>query len=99
MYRRKLRVMEFLETVGSAIPDSGLDVPPLTCGPNDSLGSIIEKISSRYVHRIYVVEGTEPQMIGVITLRDVISCFITEPHENLDSILRSSVELFYEENP
>ncbi|KAJ3701890.1 hypothetical protein LUZ61_005595 [Rhynchospora tenuis] len=45
---RKVRVREFIEVVGTAIPDSGLDAPPLTCEPNDSLGSIIEKIASRY---------------------------------------------------
>ncbi|KAJ4768345.1 SNF1-related protein kinase regulatory subunit gamma-1-like [Rhynchospora pubera] len=96
---RTVRVREFIEAVGTAIPDSGLDAPPLTCEPNDSLGSIIEKIASRYVHRIYVVEGSEPRVIGVITLRDIISCFITEPHDYLDSILRSTVESFYEEMP
>lgn len=99
LFIRKLRVKEFLKTVGAAIPDSGLDAPPLTCGPNDSLGSIIEKIASRYVHRIYVMEGTGPQVIGVITLRDIISCFITEPHDFLDSILRTTVKSFYEEKP
>lgn len=99
MFIRKLRVKEFLKTVGAAILDSGLDAPPLTCGPNDSLGSIIEKIASRYVHRIYVIEGTGPQVIGIITLRDIISCFITEPHDFLDSILRTTVKSFYEEKP
>ncbi|KAJ3671126.1 hypothetical protein LUZ60_008552 [Juncus effusus] len=97
---RDLTVMEFIKTVGSAIPESGLSDPPLTCGPNDTMGSIIEKIASRYVHRIYVVEGngTEPQMVvGIITLRDIISCFVTEPPDYLQNYLRDTVESFHQE--
>ncbi|KAJ4805851.1 SNF1-related protein kinase regulatory subunit gamma-1-like [Rhynchospora pubera] len=49
---RKMRVREFMDAVGTTIPDFGPDAPSLTCEPNDSLGSIIENIASRYVHRI-----------------------------------------------
>ncbi|RLN24916.1 SNF1-related protein kinase regulatory subunit gamma-1-like isoform X1 [Panicum miliaceum] len=77
---RQLTVIEFMKTLGSTLPDSEncLVQPPPTCAPDTSLGSVIDSIASRITHRIYVVDG-DLEVVGVVTLRDVISCFIHEP--------------------
>ncbi|KAL6615024.1 hypothetical protein ACP70R_037294 [Stipagrostis hirtigluma subsp. patula] len=91
---RQLTVIEFMKTLGSTLPDSGdkcLVKPPPTCAPDASLGSVIDSIASRITHRIYVVDG-DLEVIGVVTLRDVISCFIYEPPGYCDSYLASAME-------
>lgn len=59
---------------------------PVTCPPDATLGSVIEALASRSVHRVYVVNETEDggEVVGLVTLRDVISCFIFEPLEHFD---------------
>ncbi|KAK4423766.1 SNF1-related protein kinase regulatory subunit gamma-1-like [Sesamum alatum] len=76
---REFTVKDFICTVASATNDPGKTVTPITCQPNSTLGNVIETLASRAVHRIYVVAGEENEVLGVITLRDVISCFINEP--------------------
>lgn len=66
--------------------------PPPTCRADASLGSVIDSIASRITHRIYVVHD-ELEVIGVVTLRDVISCFIHEPPGYCDSYLASAAEM------
>uniref|UniRef100_N1QZH9 CBS domain-containing protein n=1 Tax=Aegilops tauschii TaxID=37682 RepID=N1QZH9_AEGTA len=70
---------------------NGLVKPPLTCAPDASMGSVIDSIGSRITHRIYVVDG-DFEVVGVVTLRDVISCFIHEPPGFCDSYLASAME-------
>lgn len=64
---------------------------PVACSPDTCLGSVIDKLTSKYTHRIYVVEGDEREVIGVVTLRDVISCFIYEPPGYFDNYFGVSV--------
>ncbi|KAG6555826.1 hypothetical protein Mapa_002466 [Marchantia paleacea] len=52
--------------------------PILTCHPNETLKGSIIKLDEAKVHRIYVVDDNE-DLIGVITLRDIISTFVEEP--------------------
>ncbi|KAF7000176.1 hypothetical protein CFC21_016122 [Triticum aestivum] len=91
---RHLTVLDFMKALGSTLPDSGdngLVKPPLTCAPDASMGSVIDSIGSRITHRIYVVDG-DFEVVGVVTLRDVISCFIHEPPGFCDSYLASAME-------
>jgi CBS-domain-containing membrane protein len=91
---RQLTVIEFMKTLGSTLPDSGdncLVKPPPTCTADASLGSVIDSIASRITHRIYVVYG-DMEVVGVVTLRDVISCFIHEPQGYCDNALASAME-------
>jgi len=83
-----------MRTLGSTLPDSGnncLVKPPPTCTPDASLGSVIDSIASRITHRIYVVDD-DLEVLGVVTLRDVISCFIHEPPGYCDSYLTPAME-------
>lgn len=75
---RKLTVMDFIKIVVTLPEDVGRLAPPFTCRLESTLGSVINSLASKSVHRIYVVAGDE-EVVGVITLRDVISCFIFEP--------------------
>lgn len=92
---RHLTVKDFMRKIGSESLGSGNDsiTPPVTCAPDACLGSVIETLASRSVHRIYVVED-EDVLIGVVTLRDVISCFIYEPPNHFDNIFGSAKEIF-----
>ncbi|KAH7570145.1 hypothetical protein ACOSP7_018114 [Xanthoceras sorbifolium] len=82
---RHLTVRDFMNTVVSTTRDSGKVMPPITCKLESTLGSVIHSLASRSVHRIYVVADKEDEVVGVITLRDVISCFIYEPPNHFDS--------------
>lgn len=75
---------DFISTVASATNDNGKIVTPITCQPSSTLSTVIDTLASRAVHRIYVVSGEQKEVLGVITLRDVISCFITEPPNFFD---------------
>ena len=77
--------MDFMTTI-STTRESGKVVPPITCKPDATLGSVIHSLASKAVHRIYVVAGDKDEdVVGVITLRDVISCFIDEPPNHYDN--------------
>lgn len=79
-------MVDFLKNLESAGQDSmnhSVAEQPVTCSPNASLGSVIDCLASKSVQRIYVVEE-EGEIVGVITLRDVISCFIFEPRYVFD---------------
>lgn len=88
---RKLTVENFMNTSVSATQETGRIVPPITCQLDSTLGSVIHSLASKSVHRIYVVAG-EDEVIGVITLRDVISCFIHEPPNHFDSYFGFSMK-------
>ncbi|KAG8383109.1 hypothetical protein BUALT_Bualt05G0150600 [Buddleja alternifolia] len=81
---RELTVKSFMNTIASATNDTGKTVTPITCKPDSTLGSVIETLASKAVHRIHVVSGDGNEVIGVVTLRDVISCFINEPPNFFD---------------
>ena len=89
---RHLTVDDFIKTVASTSTEVGKVIPPITCKPNSTLGDIVHSLASKAVHRIYVVSGEEDEVVGVITLRDVISCFIYEPPNYFDNYLGSSAK-------
>lgn len=82
---RQLTVMGFMNTVASTSDDSGKVIAPITCRLDSTLGSVIQTLASKSVHRIYAVAGENNEIVGVITLRDVISCFIYEPPNHFDN--------------
>ncbi|OIW16903.1 hypothetical protein TanjilG_01768 [Lupinus angustifolius] len=80
---RKLTVMDFMSEIASLNRDSRKVTRPITCKPDSTLQSVINNLASQSIHRIYAVNEQE-EVIGVITLRDVISSFITEPSYHFD---------------
>ncbi|XP_047308599.1 SNF1-related protein kinase regulatory subunit gamma-1-like [Impatiens glandulifera] len=87
----QLTVMDFLKTVAEETPEAKRVVVPITCQTDSSLGNVIHLLDSNSVHRIYVA-GKENEVAGVITLRDVISCFIYEPPNHFDSYFGFAVQ-------
>ncbi|XWS64297.1 hypothetical protein CRYUN_Cryun06bG0174100 [Craigia yunnanensis] len=81
---RQLTVKDFMNTVVSIGQEFGRLTPPITCKVDSTLASVIQSLATKLVHRIYVVAENENEVIGVITLRDVISCFIFEPPNYFD---------------
>ncbi|XP_073035647.1 SNF1-related protein kinase regulatory subunit gamma-1-like [Primulina eburnea] len=81
---RELTAKDFITTIASATDNIGKTATPITCKPDSTLGSVIDTLATMAVYRIYVVSGLDNEVIGVITLRDVISCFITEPPNFFD---------------
>ncbi|KAJ0635803.1 putative CBS domain-containing protein [Helianthus annuus] len=75
---RKLTVKDFMNTIAATSEENKKITSPITCKLGSTLGEVISTLASKCVHRIYVV-GDGNDVIGIITLRDVISCFITEP--------------------
>ncbi|CAK9215786.1 unnamed protein product, partial [Sphagnum troendelagicum] len=83
-HRRELTIAEFMKTVKWIAPaETGL-MPPITCEKTSKLGDVIETLSSKKIHRIYVVDKGS-QVAGVITLRDIIGCFVSEPEGYFDN--------------
>lgn len=74
-----------MNTVLATTQDYSKVMPPITCKLDSTLGTVIHSLASKSVHRIYVVDGEEDRVAGVITLRDVISCFIFEPPTHFDN--------------
>ncbi|KAM7269079.1 hypothetical protein ACFE04_024576 [Oxalis oulophora] len=88
---RQLSVMDFMNVV-TQIQESGRVMPPITCTQDSTLGNVIHCLASKSVHRIYVTAGNEDAVVGIITLRDVISCFIHEPPNHFDDYFGFSVK-------
>ncbi|KAK6922054.1 CBS domain [Dillenia turbinata] len=88
---RQLNVMDFINTITASSEETGKVKQPITCKLDSTLGSVIHSLASKSVHRIYVV-GNEDEVIGIITLRDVISCFILEPSNHLDNYFGFAVK-------
>ncbi|XP_047172866.1 SNF1-related protein kinase regulatory subunit gamma-1-like [Vigna umbellata] len=81
---RQLTVMDFLKRiVSSSLQTGNASHQPITCKPDSTLHSVIHTLASQSIHRIHVVDGQD-ELVGVITLRDVISCFVTEPPYHFD---------------
>lgn len=74
---RQLTVLDFLRTIVSTTGSSVM-MPPVTCKYDTSLADLIEVLAEKEIHRIYLV-NEQDELLGVITLRDVISCFVSEP--------------------
>jgi CBS domain-containing protein len=72
-----------MKKIVSTSYESGKVTRPITCKPDATLQSVIHTLASQSIHRIYTVNGQD-QVVGVITQRDVISCFITEPDYHFD---------------
>ncbi|CAI0386806.1 unnamed protein product [Linum tenue] len=87
---RQLTVKDFMMTISSH--ENSKVMPPITCKSDATLGSVIHHLASKSVHRIYVVENQDDGVVGVITLRDVISCFIYEPPNLFDVYFDSSIK-------
>ncbi|KAK8567255.1 hypothetical protein V6N13_105235 [Hibiscus sabdariffa] len=88
---RQLTVKDFISIVVSTGQEVGRPTTPVTCKVDSTLGSVIQSLATKKVHRIYVVVD-ENEVIGVITLRDVISCFIYEPPNFFDNYFGFSVK-------
>lgn len=86
---RKLTVRDFMNTIASAARETGKVITPITCNLASTLGNVIHILASKLVHRIYVEDANGGEVIGVITLRDVISCFIFEPPNFFDNCFGS----------
>ncbi|KAK7274748.1 hypothetical protein RIF29_15846 [Crotalaria pallida] len=80
---RKLTVMDFISKIASLNQEAGKVIRPITCRLDSTLQTVIHTLASQSIHRIYAVNEQE-EVLGVITLRDVISCFITEPDYHFD---------------
>ncbi|XP_009627243.1 SNF1-related protein kinase regulatory subunit gamma-1-like [Nicotiana tomentosiformis] len=89
---RQLTVTGFMNTVASATHDATKVSTPITCKRESTLGNVIDTLASKLVHRIYVTAGEDDEVIGVITLRDVISCFIFEPPNFFDNYFGFSAQ-------
>ncbi|MFQ6649594.1 hypothetical protein Gotur_022768 [Gossypium turneri] len=87
---RQLTVEDFISTVVSTGQEIGRVTTPITCKVDSTLGSVIQSLATKRVHRIYIVD--ENEVTGVITLRDVISCFIFEPPNFFDNYFGFSVK-------
>ncbi|XVE85919.1 hypothetical protein DITRI_Ditri17bG0130600 [Diplodiscus trichospermus] len=89
---RHLTVKDFMNTVVSTGQEYGRLTQPITCKADSTLCNVIHTLATKLVHRIYVVTEDENEVKGVITLRDVISCFIFEPPNYFDSYFGFSVK-------
>ncbi|ESQ28251.1 hypothetical protein EUTSA_v10018543mg [Eutrema salsugineum] len=89
---RQLTVRNFATKIATGGDEYGLAIPAITCRPDSTLGSVINSLASRSVHRVYVAAGDENELYGVITLRDVISCFVSEPPNYFENCLGFSVK-------
>lgn len=86
-------MIDFMRIISSTNQENKTTVfPPITCTLEASLGSVVETLASKTVHRVYVVGSKENEVIGVITLRDVISCFIYEPPHHFDNYFGSAMK-------
>ncbi|KAL2349290.1 hypothetical protein Fmac_003290 [Flemingia macrophylla] len=87
----KLTVMDFMNKIVSASQETVTVTQPITCKPDSTLHDVIHTLASQSIHRIYVVDGQQ-EVVGVITLRDVISCFVTEPPYHFDDYYTFAVK-------
>ncbi|KAF9499694.1 CBS-domain-containing protein [Pleurotus eryngii] len=60
-------------TISEALAKRSPDFPGvIICTASDSLGTLLELIKKRRVHRLVVVEGDKGRLLGIITLSDVL---------------------------
>eukprot|EP00850_Spirogloea_muscicola_P008499 SM000045S16244 [mRNA] locus=s45:403433:406679:- [translate_table: standard] len=90
--RKELTVMDFVKIVSSLPVDPSKDamppllLPPITCLQTDTLADVIERLVTKNIHRVHVVRD-DNSLIGVVTLRDIISCFVSEPQDYFQGFL------------
>lgn len=77
--RKELTVMDFMKTVMEQEPETGM-LPPTTCENTAKLGDVIEMLAKKTLPRIHIVDQSN-QLVGVVTLRDIIGCFVSEPKD------------------
>ncbi|WOH12645.1 hypothetical protein DCAR_0832151 [Daucus carota subsp. sativus] len=82
---RQVTVGDFINTVAGGLHTTQKVGVAVTCSLDSTLEEVIHILASKSVHRIYVVAGDGKEIVGVITLRDVISCFIYEPANFFDN--------------
>lgn len=80
---RQLTAVDFMKIVASTAGTS-LMMPAITCKSDTSLGDVIEVLATKGIHRIHLVDEQD-ELLGVITLRDVISCFVSEPEHYFEN--------------
>ncbi|KAI7727424.1 hypothetical protein M8C21_020429 [Ambrosia artemisiifolia] len=80
---RSITAKNFVTSVKRYLEDNQKASPlvsgMITCRKEDTLKDAITKLDSKEIHRIYVVDE-EGNLEGVITLRDIISRIVHEPH-------------------
>jgi CBS domain-containing protein len=80
-HSRTITAKDFLTGIRSYLtkhkPDSPLLKGVITCKKDDNLKDVILKLDSNKIHRIYVTG--ENNILGVVTLRDIISKLVYEP--------------------
>nr|XP_043618320.1 SNF1-related protein kinase regulatory subunit gamma-1-like [Erigeron canadensis] len=79
---RSITAKNFLTAVKSYLEENHKESPlmsgMITCKKDDTLKDVIMKLDSMKIHRIYVVDEEE-NLVGLITLRDIISRLVHEP--------------------
>ena len=80
-------------TIAQALNERSPDFPGVViCTASDSLGTLLQLINKRRVHRLVVVEGEEDErrggrkgrLLGIITLTDVLRYIVgNPPHQEL----------------
>jgi len=73
--------MDFMKTVMEQEPETGM-LPPTTCEKTAKLGDVIEMLAKKTLPRIHIVDKSN-QLVGVVTLCDIIRCFVSEPRITL----------------
>ncbi|KAI0335334.1 CBS-domain-containing protein [Cubamyces sp. BRFM 1775] len=64
-------------TISEALNQRSPDFPGVViCTASDSLGTLMQLIKKRRVHRLVVVEGEKGRLLGIITLSDVLRYLI-----------------------
>ncbi|KAI3820672.1 hypothetical protein L1987_08220 [Smallanthus sonchifolius] len=80
---RSITAKNFVTSVKRYLEDNQKASPlvsdMITCRKEDTLKDAITKLDSKEIHRIYVVDE-EGNLEGIITLRDIISRIVHEPH-------------------
>ncbi len=79
---RELTVVNFIKMVTEIEPETGM-LPPTTCENTAELGNVIDTLASKKLPRIHIVNKNN-QLVGVVTLRDIIGCFVSEPKDYFD---------------
>eukprot|EP00271_Cylindrocystis_brebissonii_P006166 TRINITY_DN187_c0_g1_i2.p1 TRINITY_DN187_c0_g1~~TRINITY_DN187_c0_g1_i2.p1 ORF type:complete len:347 (-),score=68.91 TRINITY_DN187_c0_g1_i2:29-1069(-) len=93
--RKELTVRKFLDIVTAVAlhpsANSPTPIDPITCKRIDNLNDVIDKLSLNRIHRIHVVDD-ENCVQGVVTLRDIIGCFVTEPKDYFKDFMGGLLE-------
>lgn len=83
MSDRSITAKNFLTAVRSYLEKHDQVSPMLTnmitCKKDDTIKHLILMLDSKKIHRVYVV-NSDGNLQGVITLRDIISRLVHEPH-------------------